>query len=191
MTPAAERGRFGPTFGSVLVAAQAGAPWALTVIFETLAPAVAGYLRAQRADDPDDLTSDVFLRVFGHVARFEGSETSFRSWVFSIAHNRLVDQRRRLARRPAVVPIEEATATMSGGDTEEEALIGLAEQRVQELLATLPGDQRDVLLLRVVADLTVDQVAVALAKSPGAVKALQRRAIARLRRQLTDRPVPL
>ena len=62
-------------------------------------------------------------------------------------------------------------------------------QRVREVLATLAPDQRDVIALRVIADLSVDQVAAALGKQPGAVKALQRRGLASLRRQLAEEGV--
>lgn len=185
-------GGFGDGFPEVLAAAQAGAAWALTNVFETLAPAVAGYLRAQRVDDADDLTSEVFLRVFANIRRFGGAEAAFRSWVFTIAHNRLVDQQRQRSRRPTVVPMDDGQVSgTAGGDTEDEALVRLGERRVRELLAGLPDDQRAVLLLRVVADLTVEQVAAALGKTPGAVKALQRRALVRLRRQLAEKTVPL
>ena len=80
---------------------------------------------------------------------------------------------------------------MAGGDVEAEALDRLGEERVRRLLATLSPDQQDVLLLRLVADLTVDEIATALGKRPGAVKALQRRALATLRREIGRKGVPL
>lgn len=106
-------------------------------------------------------------------------------WVFAIAHNLAIDDRRRRARQPPQTPwLGEDRA--SSATTESEALARLGAQRVQDLLAWLSPDQRDVLLLRIVADLTVDQVADVLGKAPGAVKQLQRRGLAALRRQLGD-----
>ena len=70
----------------------------------------------------------------------------------------------------------------NGGDTEEDALRSLGTEHVEELCARLPVEQRAVLLLRLVGDLSIDQVAEVVGKSPGAVKALQRRAIAALSR---------
>ncbi len=77
------------------------------------------------------------------------------------------------------------------GDVEDDALRAMAEERVRTLCAPLPAGQRDVLLLRLVADLTVEQVAKALGRTPGAVKALQRRGLAALRQVLEQEGVPL
>ena len=60
-----------------------------------------GYLRLRGADDPEDLTSEVFLRVFNHLDDFSGDERGFAAWVFTIAHRALIDERRRNARRPS------------------------------------------------------------------------------------------
>jgi RNA polymerase sigma factor (sigma-70 family) len=153
---------------------------------------VAGYLRAQGAEDPDGLTNDVFERVFTRIGSFTGSEAGFRSWVFTIAHHRLVDERRRSARRPrpdSAAPVEAVAAP--GGDVEEEALRRLSDERVQRLCRQLAPDQRNVLLLRMVGGLSIEQTAEALRKSPGAVKALQHRAVAALRRLVEREGVSL
>lgn len=175
----------------VLDAAKANGAWAFRRLYEELAPAVAGYLRTQGAPEPEDLTSEVFLGVFRGIGRFEGDATAFRSWVFTIAHHRLTDDRRRRARRPGTTSLESAGPGLSGGDVEAEALTNLGDERVRALLDGLAPDQRNVLLLRVVADLTVDQIAQILQKRPGAVKALQRRGLATLRRQIEREGVPL
>jgi RNA polymerase sigma-70 factor (ECF subfamily) len=181
-----ERPGLGEQFDQVLAAAQAGAPWALERLWVVLAPAVAGYLRVQGAGEPDDVTSDTFVAVFGGLRSFRGSEAGFRSWVFTIAHHRLVDERRRRARRPDPVH-EQAEAVAErrpGGDVEAEALRALSTERVRRLCDRLSPDQRDVLLLRMVAGLTLEETAATLDKPAGAVKALQHRAVQSLRRQL-------
>ena len=71
---------------------------------------------------------------------------------------------------------------MAGGDAEADAVDALTEQHIALVLASLPADQRDVVTLRVMADLSVEQVASMLGKRPGAVKSLQHRAVANLRR---------
>lgn len=174
---------FGATFPQVLAAAQADAPWAYRRLFDWLGRPVAGYLRGQGAPDPDGLANDVFLRVFTKLGTFEGSEDRFRSWVFAIAHNVLVDERRQAVRRPVIAgrPVDEHPWA---GSTETEALTRMGTERVELLLQELSADQRDVLLLRIIADLTIEQVAEALGKAPGAVKQLQRRGLAALRRRL-------
>ncbi|HEV2766569.1 MAG TPA: sigma-70 family RNA polymerase sigma factor [Acidimicrobiales bacterium] len=177
--------RFGTAFPEVLAAAQADSPWAYRRLFDWLARPVAGYLRGQGAEDPDGLANDVFLRAFTNIRGFRGDEDRFRSWVFTIAHNRLVDERRRRGRRPVVDdrPVQEYIAP---DDTEAAALEQVGDERVRRLLGELSADQRDVLLLRIVADLTVEQVAGTTGKSPGAVKQLQRRGLAVLRRRLEE-----
>jgi RNA polymerase sigma factor (sigma-70 family) len=184
----------GPSFDDVLAAAQANAGWAFTRLYESLGPVVAGYLRAGGAREPEDTTSEVFLAVFCRLGSFTGTEAQFRSWVFTIAHNRMVDERRALSRRPHVASLDamDGDAVHPRADAADgQAFRTLGRERVERLLGELFPDQRDVLALRVVADLTVEQVAAALGKTPGAVKSLQRRALNALRRRLAEEAVPL
>lgn len=178
-----------PVFDDVLAAAQAGAAWAFDVLYRDLAPAVTGYLRLHGAADPDDLAGETFLGVFTGLARFSGDEGALRAWVFTIAHRRLVDERRRRSRRPEVC--ERELPELVGGDVEDDVLARLGAGAVERICAGLPDDQRAVLLLRIIADLTVEQVATALGRSVGSVKALQRRGLRALRTQLgtADSPV--
>jgi RNA polymerase sigma-70 factor (ECF subfamily) len=175
----------GAGFDSVLAAAQLGEAWALERLYNSVAPAVAGYMRVQDASDPDDLAGDVMYRALRNVGAFEGSEAKFRSWVFSIAHNRLVDDRRRRSREPlgGSSDVAESAVWSIGGDVEDEAMVRLSTERVKQACAALPRDQRDVLLLRLAAGLTLEETAATVGKSRGAVKALQHRAVAALRRQ--------
>ncbi|MDQ4070645.1 MAG: RNA polymerase sigma factor [Actinomycetota bacterium] len=187
------RGRTEPPpdepFTTLLTAAQAGGEWAYERLYRSLAPAVAGYLRVQGAADPDDLTSEVFERAFSNIGRFSGAEAQFRSWVFTIAHHRLADERRKAARRP--VRADGDVPERPAGNVEDEAVRRMATERVRRLCEGLAPDQRDVLLLRMLACLTVEEIAQALGKTPGAVKALQRRGLAAIRRQMDRQGVPL
>jgi RNA polymerase sigma-70 factor (ECF subfamily) len=178
-------------FEAVMTAARAGAGWALEHIYESLAPAVAGLFRAQGVDDPDDLTSEVFVGLLRNLAWFDGDETGFRSWVFTIAYRRLADERRRGARRPATVPLTERPEPTAPDDVLDEVERSLAAERVRALCDRLALAQRDVILLRVFGDLTVDQVAGVIGRSRGAVKALQRRGYATIARLLEHEGVPL
>lgn len=171
-------------FADVLTAARANAPWAFERLYHEVAPAVAGYLRLRGASEPEDLTNEVMLGVFRGLGDFEGDAAGFRSWVFTIAHRRMIDDRRRRAVRPAAAGRPEADTQLPGGDVEQEALAWLADGRVRRLLDELTDDQRDVLLLRVVADLSVHETARVTDKQPGAVKMLQRRGLKALRRAL-------
>ena len=173
-----------------LLAARRGDPAALERLYRRVAPAVAGYLRGQGAAEPDDLTSEAFIGVLRGLSTFEGDLAAFRSWLFTIAHRRLLDERRRLRRRPPPRPLDGDDGLPDVAPASEEALANVATQRVRRLLAGLTDDQRAVLLLRVVGDLSVEQVAAVVGKRPGAVKALQRRGLEALRRQLGARPYP-
>jgi RNA polymerase sigma factor (sigma-70 family) len=175
----------GSAFDSILAATRAGAEWAWTRIYDDLAPVLLGYLRGRGAAEPEDLLGEVFLRVVRDLATFEGDERDFRSWVFTIAHHRLIDDVRRRGRRPLrpMAP-EDLGEALGVGDTEQDALARLGGDRVRELISTLSPDQQDALLLRVVADLSVEEIGRAIGKRPGAVKALQRRALARLRKEM-------
>lgn len=180
-------------FDAVLSAAQAGAGWAATRLYETLAGRVAGYLRTQGVTDYEDATSDVFLGVFARLHTFCGGEAQFRSFVFTIAHRRVVDHWRARARRPEATPLDtsgpEEPETSPTISAEDHALESLGTERVRRLLGELTPDQRDVLTLRVLADLSVEQTAAALGKPSGAVKALQHRALATLRKKLSAQGV--
>jgi RNA polymerase sigma factor (sigma-70 family) len=167
--------------------ARGGSPPACQWLYESVAGRVAGYLRLHGAREPDDLTSEVFLRVFDHLVTFDGDEAGFRSWVFTIAHRLLIDEQRRASRRPETVQLSDAvTARTSGGNAEADALHVLEDAHTAAVLADLHPDQRDVLVLRIVADLTIEQIAEVLGKSRGAVKSLQHRGVAALRRRLAE-----
>ncbi|HEV2812863.1 MAG TPA: sigma-70 family RNA polymerase sigma factor [Solirubrobacteraceae bacterium] len=166
-------------FDSVLAAARAGADWAWERIYADLAGSVIGYLRVHGAPDPEDVAGEVFLQVVRDLPRFSGDERDFRAWVFTIVHRRLLDSRRARSRRPAGAPLE-AVPEARGGDVADDAHARLDRARVLELLADLPPDQRSVLLLRILGDMTIDEIARAVGKRPGAVKALQRRGLKRV-----------
>lgn len=172
-------------FPALLTLATHGDEAAWARIYRDLAPAVLGYLRANHAPDPDDVLGEVFLQVARDAPGFEGDERGFRAWVFTIAHHRLIDARRRSARRP-VEPVADPPEPdrPPADDAAEEALARIGAERVAAVLDALSPDQRAVLLLRVLGDLTVREVGRALGKRPGAVKALQRRGLAAVRREL-------
>ena len=178
--------RTGLPFDDVLTAAQAGAGWAFEVLYRDLSPVVTGYLRLHGAAEPDDLASETFLGVFTGLAGFRGDEEALRSWVFTIAHRKLIDDWRKRSRRPQLTDDDADLALLPGGDAEDDALIRVGTEDVHRMCAGLPDDQRSVLLLRVLADLTVEQVAGVMGRSVGSVKALQRRGLRTLRDRLEE-----
>jgi RNA polymerase sigma-70 factor (ECF subfamily) len=173
---------------SMLERARAGSDVAFEAVFRELSPAVAGYLRLNGAAEVDELTNEVFAQVHRGLQRFSGDWGGFRSWVFTIAHHRMVDDSRRARRRPPIAAAD-VSEEASTGDVESEALDSLSDERLHRLLSTLSEDQRRVLLLRVVADLPLEEAAATLGKTVGAVKSLQHRALASLRRELEQEEV--
>lgn len=173
----------GQAFAQVLSAARLGEEWAWTCLYRDVAPVVLRFLRARGAPDPEDLLGDVFVRVVRKIGTFDGVEEEFRAWVFTIARNRLVDRRRQESRRPVECEadlIPEVSAAPD--DTEGEVAARLGDERVRKALERLTPDQRDVLLLRIIADLPIEEVATVLGKPTSAVKSLQHRGLAALRR---------
>ena len=165
--------------------ARAGDARGFDELFGATGAAVAGYLRGRGVGDPDGVANEVFVRAFRTLHTFQGDGERFRSWLFAIAHNAAIDDARRRRRRVVEVPLD-AAPEAAGGDVEADVLDRLAQERVRALLARLSPDQRDVLLLRIVADLSVEETARVLGKGHEAVKGLQRRGLAALRRALSS-----
>jgi RNA polymerase sigma factor (sigma-70 family) len=180
----------GDDFDDVLAAARAGGEWAWRRIYDDLAPVVAGYLRGHGAQDCDGLVGEVFLRVTQSLRSFEGDETGFRSWVFTIAHHRLIDERRKRSRwRFTTIDNPAATAELPTVEVEPEVLDRLAADEVHRLLEdVLTAEQRDVLLLRLVGGLTIPEVAAVVGRTENATKALQRRGLRALERHFERNP---
>ncbi len=175
----------------VFAAARQGDGAALREVYEWLAPAVLGYLRAKGVADPEAVTSDVFLALLPQLPRVTGGVPGLRKLAFSIAHARMVDEHRARARRPAPVPYEPDQDTRVVEAAEATAQVSLATERVLQILDLLPEEQREVLTLRIVADLSVDQVAEIMDRSAGAVKQLQRRGLVTIRVALAEQRVTL
>jgi RNA polymerase sigma-70 factor, ECF subfamily len=172
-----------------LVGARRREPAAVTRVYTAYAPALFRFFLAAVGDRPtaEDLTSDVFKSAIEDLPRFRGPVEALGGWLFRIARHDLSDYRRRQARNP-VQPLddllEEAALASGVMDPEELALDRVEGDRVLAALRQLTSDQREVLLLRMAANLTAPEVARILNKSTDAVKALQHRGLASLARLL-------
>ncbi|HEX6935995.1 MAG TPA: sigma-70 family RNA polymerase sigma factor [Actinomycetes bacterium] len=177
-----------PELDLLVDAARAGGGWAFGRLWEELSPVVHAYVRARGARDPDDTTSEVFLAAFTRLDRFDGDGRAFRSWLFTIAHHKAVDSVRR---GPGAheVPSAEVLDGRTVGSAEDSALARLGGDEALRLLDVLTPEQRSVILLRVVGDLSLEETAAVVGRPVGAVKALQHRALARLRRETSSEAV--
>lgn len=172
----------GLDFDSVLLAAQEGGEWAFAVLYRDLNPRLVRYLGAKAPGMGDDLAAETWLAAARNLASFQGDEAAFRGWLFTIARRRLVQHWRDSARRPSTPSDPESfTELKASDDPETEGMAGVsARETARAIAAALPADQADVVLLRMLAGLDVDQVAEILGKRPGTVRVLQHRALRRL-----------
>jgi RNA polymerase sigma-70 factor, ECF subfamily len=172
-----------------LIGARRREPAAVTRIYTAYAPALFRFFLAAVGDRPtaEDLTGDVFKSAIEDLPRFRGPVEALGGWLFRIAHHDLSDHRRRQGRN-RVQPLDDLLeeAALAGGamDPEELALDRVEGDRVLAALRQLTPDQREVLLLRLVANLTAPEVAGILNKSTEAVRGLQHRGLASLARVL-------
>lgn len=173
-------------FADRLLRARRGDPRGFDDLVRWLEGPLLGFLTARGADDPDGTANEVLVRAFRRIDGFEGGRVAFRAWIFRIARNALVDEHRRRSSRPPTVPM--APDALPDAPTLDSRLDHVGErERVEVMLACLTGEQREVLLLRVVAGLSVDETAEVLGRRAGAVRMLQHRALVRLRVSLVGR----
>lgn len=170
-------------FDDALRRARAGEPAGFDALVRHLDPKLVGFARARGADDPEGLADDVLVQMCRAISSFEGNLAQLRAWVFTIARNRLIDERRRAGRRIDARPVEPAllpdTPTVDPASLEVED-----RERVDRLLASLTDEQREVVVLRVVVGLSVEETAQVVGRRAGAVRALQHRALRQLRAEL-------
>jgi RNA polymerase sigma factor (sigma-70 family) len=171
----------------VVEAAADGDPDALETVYRSLAPRVLGYLRAQGVEDPEGVTDDVFMATIPRLGDVRGGSSGLRTLVFSVAHARAVDEHRRRARWPQQASYDPSLDPRRVESAETVVLQTVTTGEVGELLDDLGEEQRAVIMLRVLADLSLEQTADVLGKSVGSVKQLQRRGLLRLKEALDGR----
>jgi RNA polymerase sigma-70 factor (ECF subfamily) len=132
------------------------------------------------------------LQIVRDLPGFKGGKRDFRAWAFTIAHHRLLDDRRSRRRRPEV-PARAGELGAGGpqGDAEAEALESLRTREIRRLIDGLSPDQREVLLLRIVGGLNAEEVAAATGRGAWAVRALQRRGLLALRKKIALQAIQL
>ena len=174
-------------FEGTLSAAQSGAEWAVAELWSELHPPLLRFLRGLHPGFAEDVESETWIRIANGLRRFEGTESDLRAWAFTIARNRLIDWCRR-DRRQASTPVEldELAALPAPDDAAAAAEEELGLQASLELIRSLPPDQGEVILLRVLGGLDVARVASIVGKRPGTVRVLQHRALRRLAQEFSS-----
>jgi RNA polymerase sigma-70 factor (ECF subfamily) len=164
-----------------LEAARRGDEAGLTSLFRAFHPRVLRYLRAREPDRADDIAGETWVAVAAQIERFDGGVGSFTAWLFTIARQRLADDRRTRSRR-RTNPEAEVPDRRVARSGEELALdIMSAQQAVDLVVRHLTADQADVVLLRLLGDLTAREVGGVLGHDESWVRVTHHRALARLR----------
>jgi RNA polymerase sigma-70 factor (ECF subfamily) len=164
--------------------ARAGDEHGFAVLWRTLHPPLLRYLTVRGNEAPEDLAGETWLQVVRDLDGFQGDAQAFRGWLFTVARHRAVDQGRARATRP-VVSVAEPHADRPEDSTpsaEHDAVEREATAAALRLVATLPPDQAEMVMLRVVAGLDVAVVAELVGKKPGAVRVAVHRALKSLSR---------
>ncbi len=170
-------------------AARAGDEAALSELYTLYFPRVYRYILARTGNtyDAEDLAEEVFMRVLDAIERFQWREAPFSAWLFRIAHNAVISQRRKDGARGRPTPLtEDLSVDTQGPDELVENRLVLNE--VMRAAQGLPDAQRQVISLRFAAGLSVAETARAMGKGEGNVKVIQHKAIAKLREMLGQRP---
>lgn len=167
---------------AAVLAAQDGDEAAFRTVYRAVHPRLLGYVRTLVGDpDAEDVASEAWLQISRDLDRFSGDADRFRGWAARIARNRALDHIRMRGRRPAVGGDEtELTGRAAESDTAGEALESLATGRALSLIAQLPQDQAEAVVLRVVVGLDAKTAAETLGKRPGAVRTAAHRGLRRL-----------
>ncbi len=173
-------------FDGLVAGSRSGDPRAVEELFNELQPRLLRFLRSQEHSAADDLAAEVWLAVASGISRFDGEWADFRAWVFAIARKRLADHRRTAVRRRTdVVDVGSFERHRADDAPEDEALDKMSGQHAATLITSaLSGEQAEVLLLRVLADLDVARVASIMRRSPNWVRVTQHRALRTLAKRL-------
>lgn len=171
--------------GAAVVRAQDGDEAAFAVVYRIVQPGLLGYLRGLVMDDAEDVASEAWLEIARDLGRFRGDGAGFRGWSATIARHRALDHLRRRRSRPVPAALDLDLMELPGPDSaHDQALEALSTERALELVRSLPRDQAEAVLLRVVVGLDGPAAARVLGKRPGAVRTAAHRGLKRLARQL-------
>jgi RNA polymerase sigma-70 factor (ECF subfamily) len=167
-----------------LNAARAGNAVAFEAIYRALAPRLSRYARGLVGQDAEDVAAEAWLQIVRDLGRFEGDWDAFRGWAARILRNRAIDHLRSAARRPARTAADVLLERAADDDTAGEAEESLSTAAAVELIASLPQDQAEAVLLRAVVGLDAKSAGDVLGKRAGAVRVAAHRGLRTLAQRL-------
>ncbi|MFH8488198.1 RNA polymerase sigma factor [Streptomyces longisporoflavus] len=174
--------------GAAVARAQEGDEAAFAVAYRLVQPGLVGYLRGlvgHDGENAEDIAAEAWLEIARDLGRFRGDGAGFRGWTATIARHRALDHLRRQKVRPRPATLEQDMLELPGPhSTPEQALESISTEKALALIAGLPRDQAEAVLLRVVVGLDAPAAARVLGKRPGAVRTASYRGLKRLAEQL-------
>jgi len=172
--------------------ARAGDREALTKLLSQIYPIVVRYCRS-RLDhtdiNPEDVAQEICLAVLTRLPTYRVSGSPFLAFVFGISAEKVADAHRAAARNRADPLSDTPEEPVQVGGPEQRTLQAELAGRMGRLVDTLPDKQREVLILRVVVGLSVEETAEAVGSTPGGVRVAQHRALTRLQKILASEEV--
>lgn len=180
----------GESFAQVLEGARRSDEDAFAALYRDVHPPLLRYLRGMSPALAEDAASEAWLEVARSLDSFHGPEQAFRAWMFSIARRKLIDRIRYETRRPSVTWEDLDSISPLQRDVADDVIDADSTAHALALVRTLPHDQAEAVLLRVVADLDYSEVAAVMGRSSGAVRVLVHRGLRRLEKDLAERVNP-
>jgi len=180
-------------FRDTVQSAQDGNEEAFARLWREYQPGLLRYLRIKASPVAEDLAADIWLRVLKALPSFEGDEQGFRGWLYTTARNRLTDWYRTGERRPDLIEYSSLVILPAVNNVEDEVAERSATERAVALIAELPPDQAEAVMLRIVVGLDVARVADLMDRSPGSIRVLCHRGLRRLEQRLVEieQPTPV
>ncbi|HEX6872987.1 MAG TPA: RNA polymerase sigma factor [Micromonosporaceae bacterium] len=161
---------------------------AFRLLYRTVQPGLLRYLRGLVGDEAEDVAAEAWAQIARDLSSFNGDADGFRGWAATIARHRALDHLRRLRRRPiSALAVEDLTELVSSHDTAAAAIDGVDTDAALAMIASLPPDQAEAVLLRVVMGLDAVRAGEVLGKRPGAVRTAAHRGLRKLAGQLGER----
>jgi RNA polymerase sigma-70 factor (ECF subfamily) len=172
-------------FEEALRSARDGDEHAFRIVYREMQPRLVRYLRVMVGDDADDVASEAWLQIARDLAGFRGDWDAFRGWAVTIARHRALDHLRGMRRRPSVtMPVDLLVEVADEQDTAAQAVDAVSTAAALALIATLPRDQAEAVLLRAVVGLDANAAGRVLGKRAGAVRTAAYRGLRRLAQDL-------
>ncbi len=174
---------------STIERARAGDRDALGALWRIYHPQLLRLLRAKRSPSPDDVASQVWIDVGRALARFEGDGADLRRWLFTIASRRSTDQVRTIGRRretavDAFDAFDDLPGITNPGDVADQVADLASLDDALGLVATLPPNMAEAIMLRLVSDMSFDEVAAVMRTTEGNARVLVHRGLAKLRAEI-------